>query len=136
MEEVTNRTSPAWWNNKKYFIFLLIACGVIQAFVFCYGKLIDLSEGQLDIIMGFILNFILLGWCSIDAQEKTVRISGLLRFALFFISLIGVPWYFIRSRGLVGALKNGFGFGLFVIWLISLTVGLFLIMMLQFIQSH
>ena len=78
--------------------------------------------------MGFILNFILLGWCSIDAQEKIVRISGLLRFDLLFISLIGVPWYFIRSRGLVGALKNGFGFGLFAIWLISLTVGLFLIM--------
>jgi hypothetical protein len=136
MQEVNNQISPVWWNNKNIFIFFLIACGAIQAFVFHYGNLIDLSEDQLDIVMGFILNFIMLGWCSIDAQEKTVRISGLLRFALFVISLIGVPWYFIRSRGLVGALKNGFGFGLFIIWLASLIVGLFFISVLQLIQAH
>ena len=41
---------------------------------------------------------------------------------MLFIAWIGVPWYFIRSRGFVGALKAAFGLGLFGIWFAALMI--------------
>jgi len=122
--------------KKKTFIVALIACGIVQVFVFYSGEAHQQSMQSLDILMGFVLNFILLGWCSADAEERAVRIYGLLRFALILISLIGVPWYFIRSRGFVGAFKGAFGLGLFAIWLSTLFAGIFLITVLQHIRAH
>ena len=136
MEEATTQSSAAWWNHKKALIFALIACGAVQALVISYGKSLDRGGRHFDILMGVILNMILLGWCSIDAKEKIARISGLLRFALILIPLVGVPWYFIRSRGFVGALKHGFGFGLFAIWLLSLFLGSFVIAISRLFHAH
>lgn len=76
----------------------------------------------IQLFMGFTLNVALLGWCYIDAEEKMVAISGPLGFLLLFIAWIGVPWYFLRSRGWIGALKAAFGLGLFGIWVSSLFV--------------
>lgn len=128
--------TTVWSNKKMPFILALIACGLVQVYVFHYGQTHHQSKQSLDALMGFVLNFILLGWCSADAEEKKVRIYGLLRFALILISLIGVPWYFVRSRGFVGALKGAFGMGLFAIWLITITLGVFTITVLHHLRAH
>jgi hypothetical protein len=127
--------SPIWWKNKRPFIIALIVGGIIHAFIPIIGRALHQSQDHLHAFMGFALNFIMLGWCSLDAKERTIRISGLLRFVLIFISLIGVPWYFLRSRGFVGAFKNVFGLGFLAIWLVTLFIVTFGIEILKIIQT-
>jgi hypothetical protein len=116
------RMAPVWWKNKRTFIIALVMCGFAQAFIPTNGNTAHQSQDYSNVFISFALNFIMLGWCSVDAEERAVRISGLLRFALIIISVIGVPWYFLRSRGMVGAFKNVLGLGLFAIWLITLFI--------------
>ena len=48
-------------------------------------------------------------WCKYDAQmRRFVMPSGMMG-CIITMALIGVPWYFIRSRGWLGAAKWGFG---------------------------
>jgi hypothetical protein len=130
------RRSPTWRKNKRPFIIALVVCGITQAFLPSIGKAVHQTQDYLNAFMGFIINFIMLGWCSVDAEERAVRISGLLRFSLIIISLIGVPWYFLRSRGFVGAFKNVFGLGLFAIWLGTLFVVTFGIKILEILKTQ
>ena len=48
-------------------------------------------------------------WCDNDAHmRRFVMPSGMMG-CIITMTLIGVPWYFIRSRGWIGAAKLGFG---------------------------
>lgn len=59
---------------------------------------------------------VLLGWCYADAEDRMIPITQFLGLALLAVSIIGVPWYFIRNRGLLCAAKRIFGFGLFCLY--------------------
>jgi hypothetical protein len=88
-----------------------------------YGLAHPSSQAGIQLFIGFTLNVALLGWCYVDAEERMVAISGLLRFVMLFIAWVGVPWYFVRSRGSAEALKGALGLGLFGIWFATLFVG-------------
>jgi hypothetical protein len=54
-------------------------------------------------------------WCENDAHmRRFVMPSGMMGF-IITMGLIGVPWYFIRSRGWMGAAKWGFGLPLILL---------------------
>ena len=56
-----------------------------------------------------------LSWCENDAHmRRFVMPSGMVGF-IITMGFIGVPWYFIRSRGWVGAAKRGFGLPLILL---------------------
>ncbi len=56
-----------------------------------------------------------LTWCENDAHmRRFVMPSGMMGF-IVTMALIGVPWYFIRSRGWMGAAKRGFGLPLILL---------------------
>lgn len=76
----------------------------------------------LDLFVAFTFNLALLGWCYLDSEEKMVPITRWLGLALLGLSVVGLPWYFIRSRGGIGALKAAFGFGLILLWWIPTTL--------------
>ncbi len=104
------------WGRKKTYIWLLVGIGVIDGVLLVFGK----SHLQIDagrpIFSAFAINVAALGWCYTDAKDRMVPVSGLLRFVMLFIAIIGVPWYFLRSRGFIQAAKGGFGLGLFALW--------------------
>lgn len=131
-----NRMSPVWWKNKRTFIIALIMCGFAQAFVISNDTNANQFQDYSNVFTSFMLNFTMLGWCSVDAEERAVRISALLKFALIIISVIGVPWYFLRSRGFVGAFKNVFGLGLFAVWLLSLFLVSFGIKLFEILNTQ
>jgi hypothetical protein len=110
------------WRRKRTYLWLLAGFGLLHGCLFSYGLSHPPTQAGLQLFIGFTLNVALLGWCYIDAEERTVAISGLLGFLLLFIAWIGVPWYFIRSRGWIGALKAAFGLGLFGIWFTGLLI--------------
>jgi hypothetical protein len=111
---------------------MLAICGFVDAFLYVYGLAHPPTQAGFQMFIGFSLNVAMLGWCYVDAEEKMIAISGVLGFAMLFISIIGVPAYFLRSRGLVGALKNAFGLGLYALWLSTLMVG----MLVAIVVSH
>ena len=122
------------WMRKKTYVWSLVGLGVIQGVVAVVGMSRPGVDTGTQLPLTFALNVATLGWCYADAKEKLVPISGLMRAAMLVVSLIGVPWYFLRTRGLVGAAKGGFGLGLFVLWLgtamVAMFVGLIIKMLL------
>lgn len=76
----------------------------------------------LELFIGFTFNLVLLGWCFADAEERKIPITRFLGLALLTVATVGVPWYFIRSRGFVGAVKGGFGFGLILLWFLGILI--------------
>ena len=113
------------WMRKKTYVWSLVAVGVVQAVVAIIGTSHPRVDVGGQIPLAFALNVAALGWCFVDAKEKMIPISGFLRVVMLIVSLIGVPWYFWRSRGLIGAAKGWFGLGLFALWLGSAMIALF-----------
>lgn len=122
MTNTAGTSARALWRRKRTYLWLLAVLGLLHGCLFAYGLDQPPTQMGIQLFMGFTLNVALLGWCYIDAEEKMVAISGPLGFLLLFIAWIGVPWYFLRSRGWIGALKAAFGLGLFGIWVSSLFV--------------
>jgi len=122
MRAITVASSKPIWRLKKTYICMLAVFGLLHGFLFVYGFSHPPSQAGIQLFVGFTLNVALLSWCYIDAEERMIAISGLLGFLLLFIAWIGVPWYFIRSRSFIGALKAGLGFGLFAIWFAALMI--------------
>jgi len=113
------------WMRKKTYVWSLVAVGVVQASVAVIGMSHPLVYVGGQVPLAFALNVATLGWCFVDAKERMIPISGFLRVVMLIVSLVGVPWYFLRSRGLIDAAKGWFGLGLFVLWLGSAMIALF-----------
>jgi len=123
MDQLATSALLGFWKRKKTYLWALCACGFVDALLYAYGLAHPPTQAGIQLFMGFTLNVVLLGWCYVDADEKKVPISGLLGFTMLFISIVGVPWYFLRSRGPIGGLKGGFGLGLFALWFVTFLVG-------------
>lgn len=95
---------------------MLAIFGLLHGFLVVYGLIHPPSQAGIELFIGFTLNVALLGWCYIDAEERMVAIAGRLGFVMLFIAWIGIPWYFIRSRGVARALMAAFGLWLYAIW--------------------
>ena len=121
--------------RKKTYVWSLVVIGVVQGLVAVVG----MSHPRVDlgskIPLAFVLNVALLGWCFVDAKARLVPISGLLRAVMLIIALVGVPWYFLRSRGFVLGAKCGFGLGLFIVWLATAMVTIFVGLILKMLLS-
>ena len=99
--------------RKRSYLWGLAAIGVLHGVLYSYGLSHPPSQMGLEFFMIFTLNLALLGWCYADSEERMVPITRFLGLALLAIPAIGVPWYFMRSRGLLLAAKQIFGLGLF-----------------------
>lgn len=111
--------------RKRWAIWALAGIGVLHGLLYAYGLSHPATQMGLEFFMTFTCNLALLGWCYVDAEERKIPITRWLGLALLAVSLIGVPWYFIRSRGLWGAVKGGFGLGLLLLYgSLMLTVSL------------
>jgi len=108
--------------RKRNYLWALPCVGILHGGLFSYGLSHPPTQAGLDLFMGFTLNLVLLGWCYADSEEKQIPITRWLGLALLAVSVVGVPWYFVRSRGFVGALKGGFGLGLMFLWWGPMTV--------------
>jgi hypothetical protein len=124
MDAMTAASPSSVWKHQKTYLWMLIIFGVIHGLLFAYGLAHYRAQMGIQLFIGFTLNVALIGWCYIDAQKKMVAISGPLGFTMLFISWIGVPWYFVRSRGWLGASKAIFGLGLFAIWFCCVVLGI------------
>jgi hypothetical protein len=72
----------------------------------------------------------------VDANERRIPISGMLRFVMLFIAIVGVPWYFVHSRGFLHAAKVGFGFGLFILWFVTTCLAAVIGLALELLLSR
>lgn len=45
---------------------------------------------------------LVVSWCRTDAQQHGYRIRKITLLLLIFVQVIGLPVYFLRTRGLVG----------------------------------
>jgi len=108
--------------RKKNYLWALAGVGLLHGALYSYGLSHPPSQMGLELFITFTFNLALLGWCYADAEERKIPITQFLGLALLLISVVGVPWYFLRSRGLLGALKSAFGFGLIFLWLLGMLV--------------
>lgn len=108
--------------RKRNYLFALPGVGLLQAALYSYGLSRPSTQLGFDLVVTFMLNLALLGWCYADSEERMVPITRFLGLALLAIPWFGVPWYFLRSRGLPGAAKGAFGLGLFALWITSFFV--------------
>lgn len=111
------------WRRKKTYLALLAILGVVHGGLYTYGLAHPPTQLGIQLFIVFTLNVALLGWCYVDAEERMVAITGRLGFCMLFVSWLGVPWYFIRSRGFLRAGKAGFGLGFFALWVVTLVLG-------------
>jgi len=108
--------------RKKTYSWALLGVGLLHGALHSYGLSHPPSQMGLQLFMSFTFNLALLGWCYADAQQRMIPITQFLGLALLAVAIVGVPWYFVRSRGLLGALKGAFGLGLFLLWFVGFLV--------------
>jgi hypothetical protein len=65
------------------------------------------SEKAQIAVFGFITGFSVRQWCSLDSMERHAPFGLLLGLTIVFVTVIGVPIYLLRSRGLRGLLAVG-----------------------------
>jgi hypothetical protein len=108
--------------RKRNYLLGLVGIGLLDGVLYSHGLSYPSWQVDSQLFITFTFNLCLLGWCYTDAQERKIPITRFLGLALLAIALVGVPWYFIRSRGIIGACKGAFGIGLFLIWLAGILL--------------
>ena len=108
--------------RKGIYLWALAGVGSFHGALYSYGLSHPPSQMGLELFIGFTFNLALLGWCFADAEERKIPITRFLGLALLMVAVVGVPWYFIRSRGFLAALKAVFGFGLIFLWCACMEV--------------
>ena len=124
------------WKRKSTYLKMLAVCGLVHGLLVLYGTAHPPAQMGIQLFVVFTLNVALLGWCYVDAGERVVPIAGLLGFAMLFIPVIGVPWYFFRSRGFAGAFRGALGFGLFGVWFCALLASAVIAGIIQAVCSR
>ena len=109
---VTALTDTPFHKRKRSYLWILASVGVLHGMLYSYGLSHPRSQMGLEFFMIFTLNVALLGWCYADSEQRQIPITRFLGLALLAIPILGVPWYFVRSRGVVSAAKAIFGYGL------------------------
>lgn len=114
------------WRRKSTCLWLLPSLGLLDGFL-GFDSLGQRTENPGYLLgFNFAFNLVLLGWCFRDADDRRVPITLWLGLCLLMLAVLGVPWYFVRSRGWVRALKQGFGLGIIALYLVGATVGVLL----------
>lgn len=114
------------WQRKSTYLWLLPLLGIFDG-VLGFDSLGNRTENPGYLLAStFAFNLVLLAWCFRDADEKRVPITRWLGLCLLMLAVVGVPWYFVRSRGWFGALKRGFGLGIVALYLAGAMLGLLL----------
>ena len=135
MEAPTTSVPTQFWDQKRTYLWLLAGIGAIDGGSLVLQQSHPQIEASSRLFIAFALNVAVLGWCHVDAKEKMVPISGFLRLVMLLIAIIGVPWYFVRSRGLFQAAKGWFGLGLFAVWFVAaflaIIVGVIAVLLLS-----
>jgi len=94
-------------------------------FAFCSGIIIGLySSPIIPFISAFVGLFLVLMWVIIDAREHNFKRSALFNILIVVVTVISVPFYLFKSRGLAKGLVavTGFFF-LMVLWSVVQVVG-------------
>lgn len=118
----SDAVASALLKRKRNYLWALPAVGLVHGFVYSYGLSHPPTQMGFDLFVNFTLNLALLGWCYADSEEKKIPITRWLGLALLLVCIVGVPWYFIRSRGFFGALKAAFGLGLILLWWVPMII--------------
>ena len=122
MNTLSTAVTPPLIKRKNIYLWALAGVGLLHGMLYSYGLSHPPSQMGLQLFNGFTFNLALLGWCYADAEERKIPITRFLGLALLMVAIVGVPWYFLRSRGLLGALRGGLGFGLILLWLLGMSV--------------
>jgi hypothetical protein len=72
-----------------------------------YGPLQGPERGSLLLTLHAIASLaVVSAWFWIDARRRAYKASIVLRVAMFILTVVALPYYLFRSRGLAGGLKG------------------------------
>ncbi|MFL6602281.1 MAG: hypothetical protein ACJ8R9_13220 [Steroidobacteraceae bacterium] len=102
---------------KKYVIGTLILIGFISGVA---HQLVTPREilPQQDLAFGLVSVALIFVWYRIDAQERGFRRSAVLNTMVVALTVVALPYYLFRSRGLS---KGAVATGLLIAWAITYT---------------
>ena len=89
--------------RKRWILLWLMLVTAVDAGV---GPLVESSQTAKAqfAVFGLITGLLILRWCSLDSVEWNTHFGPLLGIAIVFFTIIGVPIYLLRTRGLRGLL--------------------------------
>ncbi len=122
MSTPASSTTAPFLKRKRNYLWALLGFGLLHGVLYSYGLSHPSTQMGLQLFITFTLNLALLGWCYADSEERKIPITRWLGLALLAVSIVGVPWYFVRSRGFLGALKTAFGLWLILTWWVCATI--------------
>lgn len=91
-------------------LFILLLSTVCQVY-FYYQK--DVAV-YFYILSCLTLGSGVYGWVHFDSKERNINLTWGSRYGLIFFGPIGVPIYFVQTRGFKKAIKSGLGLALYV----------------------
>jgi len=100
---------------------LLVVLVVIYAGMGFLNGMLDPATriyGYCQIASGLTTSLVALCWIVADSEERRYKTSKTLRIMVFLLSILAIPYYFLRTRGLRGFRS------------IAKTAGLFLVLIL------
>lgn len=109
MTENCDAELSSFRSKRKEALILLIAWALLSGMVDVLWH-----SSQWALFLSFVIHLgVQMGatfsWCKNDAaMRRFVMPSGMMG-VIITAALIGVPWYFIRTRGWLGAARQGFG---------------------------
>jgi hypothetical protein len=102
VEDAGDDASFSYAAKKRLIVILLLAYSAILGIVLCF---LPEEDTPIDFVVGLPLLILGVSWCFTDAAERGHRIGRLMRLFLILVFIVGLPTYFLQTRGF-GAFKT------------------------------
>lgn len=121
-------------SRKRNALFALLgiaAVSSIATWVFSDGGL----GYSLTLILGIIAQFVaIIQWCKADAEQRNFEFSIGDRVFIVLLALIGLPNYFIKSRGFIkGLVSTGYAI---LFWILMFFVSMITLLALSLAEDR
>jgi len=106
---------PGFFNQKRNLLVLLLLTFFIEGVVLFFVEN-DARFGTVNYFGHLAVSLTLVvRWCYLDSLQNNYKISKKMTLLIVCLNLVGMPIYFIKSRGLKKGIKSIFLYVLFLI---------------------
>ena len=126
--------SLSFESRKRNALFALLGLAVVGSIATWVFSNSELGYG-LTMLLTLVANIVaIIYWCNVDAEERNFDFTLGQRIFIVLFALIGLPYYFVKSRGVRnGLISTGYAF---LFWLSMYFVGVVTLVVLSLVEDR
>src|ERR1043165_1797900 len=107
--------------RKRRVIWAIVSLGAVFGIVLAISGSPHGRTSPIEYAFSILFGFCVLDWCLADSRQRFELLTRGRTVLILWLPILGLPLYFIRSRGIFGAAKMAYGY-LFSLILFTSTV--------------